>query len=233
MRRVFIIFGVAVVALAAAAVAGVGRPDAARGEVTPRHDVVTTSGRGVVTTVPDVATVAVGVRSEASTAGAALEQTSAQVTRVIAALRQAGGERLQTQQVSLYPQNDDKGTTTGFVAQNTVTARSSIATSGRLVDAAVAAGANTVDGPSLERSDRDALYRDALKKALADAKAKAEALAEAGGFAVGRVTDVTEQQAAGEPVPMASAAAAKDAATPVEPGTQDVVAQVSVSFEIT
>jgi uncharacterized protein YggE len=135
--------------------------------------------------------------------------------------------------VSLYPQTDDKGTTTGFVAQNTVTARSSIATSGRLVDAAVAAGANTVDGPSLERSDRDALYRDALKKALADAKAKAEALAEAGGFAVGRVTDVTEQQGAGEPVPMASAAAAKDAATPVEPGTQDVVAQVSVSFEIT
>jgi uncharacterized protein len=220
-------------ALAAAAVAGVGRPDAARGEVTPRHDVVTTSGRGVVTTVPDVATVAVGVRSEASTAGAALQQTSAQVTRVIAALRQAGGDRLQTQQVSLYPQSDEKGTTTGFVAQNTVTARSSIAASGRLVDAAVAAGANTVEGPSLERSDRDALYREALKKALADAKAKAEALAEAGGFAVGRVTDVTEQQGV-EPVPMAmESSAAKDAATPVEPGTQDVVAQVSVSFEIT
>lgn len=220
-------------ALAAAAVAGVGRPDAARGEVTPRHDVVTTSGRGVVTTVPDVATVAVGVRSEASTAGAAIQQTSAQVTRVIAALRQAGGDRLQTQQVSLYPQSDERGATTAFVAQNTVTARSSIAASGRLVDAAVAAGANTVEGPSLERSDRDALYREALKKALADAKAKAEALAEAGGFAVGRVTDVTEQQGV-EPVPMAmESSAAKDAATPVEPGTQDVVAQVSVSFEIT
>ena len=212
---------------------GVGRPEAARGEATPRHDVVTTSGHGVVTTVPDVATVTFGVRTEAATAAAALAQNATAMNRVLAALRAAGGERIQTQQVSLYPRTDENGATTGFVAENRVSARSAIAKAGALVDAAVDAGANTIEGPSLERSDRDALYRDALAKALRDARAKAEALATAGGFDVGRVVDVTEQGAeAPQPLFAAQRAVATKDATTVEPGTQDVEANVTVSFEI-
>jgi uncharacterized protein YggE len=82
-------------------------------------------------------------------------------------------------------------------------------------------------------SDSDALYRDALGKALDDARAKAAALAKAGGFGVGQVATVTEQTA-GSPVPVFQSAAAKAAdATPVEPGTQDVTADVTVTFRIT
>ena len=101
------------------------------------------------------------------------------------------------------------------------------------IDAAVAAGANTVDGPTLDVSDSDALYRQALKKAVDDARAKALALADAGGFAVGPITTVVEQGTASPPVfrPMAIAAKAADS-TPVEAGTQDVTADVTVSFTI-
>ena len=218
--------------LAVAALAGVARPEAARGDST-QTNLVTTIGHGVVTAVPDEATVSAGVRSDAATAAAALAQNSRTMNNVIDALKKAGGKELQTQQVSLYPQTDESGKVTGYVAQNTISAKASIAGAGALVDAATAAGANTVDGPMLGVSDRDALYRNALKKAVEDARAKALALADAGGFGVGAVTTVVEQGAADRPVyaPLAATAKAADS-TPVEPGTQDVTADVTVSFTI-
>jgi uncharacterized protein YggE len=214
----------------AAAYAGVGRPAAARGDAAAGAS-ITTVGHGDVVAVPDRATVSAGVRTTATTAAAALAQNAALATKVIAALKRAGGVDLQTQEVSLDPQTD-RGRVTGYVAQDTVSAQSALGVAGRLIDAAVAAGANTVDGPSLSVADQDALYREALGKAVADARAKAEALAQAGGVAVGRVLSVTEQSAQ-PPLPFQPAAAAAGVpATPVEPGTQDVVADVQVVFAL-
>ncbi|MGZ4339380.1 MAG: SIMPL domain-containing protein [Gaiellaceae bacterium] len=232
MTRFPLVLIVAAVALvAAAAFAGIGRPEAARGE-TGTPDTVTTVGHGVVTLVPDEATVTAGVHTQAVTAADALAQNSKLMNDVIAALKQGGGKDLQTQQVSLYPQSDQDGKVTGYTADDTVSASSTIADAGALIDAAVAAGANTVSGPTLSISDRDAQYRNALKKAVEDARAKAQALSEAGGFGVGPVSTVTEQSSAPQPVFEAAAAAGKAAATPVEPGTQDITADVTVTFRI-
>jgi uncharacterized protein YggE len=232
MRRPVILL-IAIAAVAGAiAFAGVGRPESARGDST-QSNVVTTNGHGVVTVVPDQASVSAGVRTTAATAAAALSDNARIANAVVAALKRAGGKELQTQQVSLYPQTDDQGNVTGYTAQNTVSAKAKIAQAGGLVDAAVGAGANTVDGPSLTVSDTDALYRQALEKAVENAQAKAQALADAGGFGVGPVTTVVEQGATPPVVfqPMAGAAKAADS-TPVEPGTQDVTADVTVSFTI-
>src|SRR5215212_2653970 len=219
MRRLLLTLLAAVAILVAAALSGVGRPDAARGETTTRPDTVTTLGHGTVTTVPDVATINAGVQTEAANAADALAQNSQRMEQVIAALKRAGGEKLQTRQVSLYPRTDDRGQTTGFVAQNSVGAQAKIAEAGELVDAAVSAGANTVDGPVLERSDRDALYRQALAKAVEDARLKAEAVAGAGKFGVGKVVSVVEEGAT-PPEPFYAAAAADagsaKVATPIE-----------------
>jgi hypothetical protein len=231
MRRLLLLLTAVALGASAVALSGVARPEAARSADQPTK-VVTTIGHGTISTVPDVATVSFGVRSEGATAADTLARNSDAMQRIVAALRAAGGERIQTQQVSLYPQTDENGKTTGFVAQNTVAARSAIATAGKLVDAAVGAGANTVDGPSLERSDRDALYRDALAKALEDARAKAEALARAGGFGVGAVASVDEQGADAGPFYERGAFAAQKADTSIEPGRQDIDATVSVAFEI-
>jgi len=231
MNRITLVLIVAVVALAAAAVAGVGRPEAARGD-TATPDTVTTAGHGVVTLVPDQATVSAGVHTQAASASQALAENSRLMNAVIAALKRAGGKEIQTQQVSLYPQTDNDGKVQGYVADDTVSAVSSIAGAGPLIDAAVAAGANTVSGPSLGISDRDASYREALAKAVDDARAKAEALAKAGGFGVGPVSSVTEQSST-PPVPIYQAAAAKTTdSTTVEPGTQDITADISVTFRI-
>lgn len=232
MRRLLTFTLVAAAVVAAAAFAGVGRPEAARGDVAASPDTVTTTGHGVVTVAPDEASVTAGVHTQAATAAGALSQNATLMNAVVAALKTAGGSNLQTQQVSLYPQTNSQNQVTAYVADNSVSAKAKIAGAGRLIDAAVAAGANTVNGPSLDVSDRDARYRDALGKAVEDARAKAQALAKAGGFGVGQVSSVTEQSA-GAPVPVfESAAAAKSDATPIEPGTQDVTADVTVTFRI-
>ena len=154
------------------------------------------------------------------------------MTAVVAALKAAGGRNLQTQQVSLYPQTNEQGQVSSYVADNSVSAKTKIADAGALIDAGVQAGANTVSGPTLGVSDRDARYRDALGKAVEDARRKAEALAKAGGFAVGPLSSVTEGASSGGPVPMFDSGVAKSSATPIEPGTQDVTADVTVSFRI-
>jgi uncharacterized protein YggE len=231
MRRslpLLILAGIVVVAVAA--FAGVGRPEAARGDTGP-PDTVTTNGHGTITAVPDEATITAGVHTQASSAADALAENAKLMNRVVAALKAAGGSDLQTQQVSLSPQTNEQGQVTSYAADNSVSAKAKIADAGALIDAAVQAGANTVSGPSLDVSGRDSLYRSALGKAVEDARAKAQALADAGGFGVGQVSSVTEQSA-NAPVPVFQAAVAKGDATPIEPGTQDVTADVVVTFKI-
>ena len=108
---------------------------------------MTTIGHGVVTAVPDEATVSAGVRTDGATAAAALDANSKTMNAVVAALKQAGGDDLQTQQVSLFPQTNEQGKVTGYSAQNTVSAKSDVAGAGALVDAAVAAGATRSTAP--------------------------------------------------------------------------------------
>lgn len=231
MRRVTFFVAAAAILAAAALLAGVGRPPAAHGDTLPPR-AVTATGHGIVEAVPDRATITAGVHIQAATAARALARCSAAVTRVIAALRAAGGAKVQTQQVSVQPQTSDKGATIGFVAENDVSAEVAVAGAGRLIDAATTAGATTIDGPSLSVTDQSGLYRQALGRALVDARAKADALAKAGGFSVGDVTSVSEQSSAPGPIVFAPTVGAAAKATPVEPGTQQVTADVQASFAI-
>jgi uncharacterized protein len=232
MRRILILTApVAVAVLAVIVLAVAGRPSSARGDINTA-DVVTTTGHGAVTAVPDRATVTAGVHTRATSARQALSENARLANAVVAALKTAGGTDLETQQVSLSPQTDDNGNVTGYSADDAVSASSGVAEAGGLIDAAVAAGANTVSGPALDVSQQQELYRQALAKAVQDARAKADALARAGGFAVGPVSSVVESSPGGEVVPYAAVAKSADAATPIEPGTQDITAEVTVTFAL-
>ena len=106
--------------------------------------------------------------------------------RVIAAVKAAGGTDVKTQSVSLSPRYNERNEVQAFVATNTVSATiKEIAKAGALIDAAVDAGANQVYGPSLSRGDQSELYRNALKAAVADARASAQALASASNLSLG------------------------------------------------
>jgi uncharacterized protein YggE len=224
---------IAAAGVAVAALAGVFQP-AGAGGASPDTTAggITVSGTGTTTVVPDRASFAFGTVSQAATANAALTASSQSVARVIAALKKAGmadGD-IQTSDVSLSPRLNDNGQAiVGYTASDTVTVTiKKLGDAGGIVDAAVGAGANQVSGPNLLASDQDAAYRNALKAALTDARAKAETLASASGSSLGKITAIIESPGLG-PLPMA---AAKDAAAPIEPGTQKIEATVSVTYAI-
>jgi uncharacterized protein len=106
-----------------------------------------------------------------------------------------------------------------------------VARAGSILDSAVAAGATETSGPSFDRGDREALYRSALKVAFADARAKAATLAGEAGASLGRVVRIEESPAATGPIPM-YATTLERSPTPVEPGTQEVQATISVTFSL-
>lgn len=194
---------------------------------------LTVQGTASVVSVPDRAELSFGVESQGQTARAALSANAAEMRRVIAALRTAGGTDLRTQSVSLSPRYDERNEVQAFVATNTVSATiTEIAKAGALIDAAVSAGANQVYGPSLSRSDQSELYRAALKAAVADARASAQVLAAASNLALGRITTVVERGGAPQPVPFAAEKAMDAGSTSVEPGTQQVTAAVTVTFSV-
>jgi uncharacterized protein YggE len=229
MKRIAIVAGLL---LAAAALAGVLRPEGAVAVDAPASelDTVTVSGTGSVSSVPDEAQVSVGVESQGQTAQAALAANAREMRAVIDAVRGADGKDVTTQTVSLTPRTTPEGQADGFTATNVVSATIGLAGAGKLIDAAVAAGANTVYGPSLSSSAAEKLYNDALKEAVADARERAEILAAAAGRQVGRVTAMSE--GGGGAIPFAEKAAAADAGTPVVSGPQETTATVSVTYEL-
>lgn len=225
----------AAAAALAVAFAGVGRTGDAHGQTAAAAPAgITVNGTGSVATVPDRAEFSFGVTSTGRTASAALSANSAEVEKVIAALKQAGvaAADIQTQFVALSPRTTDNGEVIiGYTAHNSVSARlRDLDRAGAIIDAAVAAGANEVFGPNLTSSDRNELYRTALRAAMANAKAKATTLAAASDRTLGRVLAVVEVGAAPPPVPVESTA--PRAGVPIEPGTQTIEASVTVTFAL-
>ncbi len=157
------------------------------------------------------------------------------MTKVIAAIKGQGiaAADIKTEFVSLSPRYSQNGdAVVGYTATNSVgvTLRN-LDKTGPVIDAAVDAGANQISGPNLVRSDQSALYRQALRAAIADARAKAQTIARASGLKLRRITDVSES---GGPTPVtdASTKVGVAAPTPIEPGTQLVTASLTVTFAV-
>jgi uncharacterized protein YggE len=229
-----VLAGAAIAALVA--FAGVGRPDRASGDTAPGQAAhsITVSGNGAVSATPNQAVFTFGVSTQGKTAVTALAANSTAMQKVIDALEGAGipSDFLRTASVSLSPVTSDQGDAiVGYTASNSVTVTiASIAKAGAIVDVAVKAGANQVDGPNLTVSDQSALYDRALKAAIADARAKAQVLADASGLHVGAVSSV-EEEGGTTPVTFDSAKALPATGPPIEAGTQQVTASVTVTFE--
>lgn len=198
---------------------------------------ITVVGSGSARTVPDVADWSFGVQSDADTASAALSAASEATKRIVDALRDAGigKEDLRTEQVSLYPRTTDDGrAVVGYSASSTVHATiRDLGKAGSVIDAAVEAGANQIYGPTLRVSDSRAQYRAAVDAAFDDARARAEALAAKAGVTLGGPVAIVESGGGSPPV-VAGERLAADAAqgVPIEPGTQEIGATLTVTFAI-
>ena len=236
MKRLLLL---ALALLGTVALAGVvGLPGRATAQATTETvpatgDSVTVSGVGTVSATPDEAQMSFGVEARRPTAQAAVAADAVAMRSVLDALRKAGAREIATQWVSVSPYTGPDGSTQGYVASNSVSAVSDVGDAPRVIDAAAEAGANEVSGPGLSSSDADALYRQALARAVDDARLRAAVLAKAAGRSLGAITTIVEGGAQG-PIPYERQAlgAASDASTPIVPGEQETSATVSVTFSL-
>jgi uncharacterized protein len=205
---------------------------------------LTIAGTGETHAVPDAALVSTGVVTEGETAAAALKANSAALAKVIDAIRASGVEPkdVQTSGLSLEARYyrpatssaNDRPRIIGYTAANEVTLRVlDLGKLGDLLDKVTVAGANRIDGIAFIVSNQEGLLDEARRKAVADAKDKADLYAQAAGFTLGKVMSLTEESVP-SPRPMARAMVASGAAAPVpvEAGEMTLSVRVRVVWSL-
>lgn len=193
-----------------------------------------------VTRVPDIAVISAGIVSHAATAGAALDDSSARMVRVLAALKRAGVDKrdIQTSTIALNPdyryRPNQPPELIGYTATNSVTVRfRDIRGSGKILDALVAEGANQLNGPSLLVDHPEEALDEARAKAIATGRARAELYAHSLGMHVVRLVALNENGGAVPgPLPVRMQVAMAKADTPLEPGEQKLGVTLAMTFEL-
>jgi uncharacterized protein len=227
--------------------AGVTGSDAAQGPPAAEaaRPFVRASGEATITARPDRATVAVGVMTEAPTAEAAAAQNAKRTDAVVARLKQLLGPQAQLRTIGYnlsenrrYPRDGGTPTVVGYIANNTVEATiDDLSLVGKVLDGATKAGANNVQRLQFTLKDEQQARAEALQAAAKNARRAAEAMASALGLKVVRVLSMsdTEQPPVRPMMEMARMAAPQamaDTTTPIEPGTLEIRASVTLVVEV-
>jgi uncharacterized protein YggE len=200
---------------------------------------LTVTGVATVNAAPDQAILSLGVTTTGPTAAAAMaannESASAVMARLIAA--KVADRDMQTTGLSLNPNwvMNAAGTAQeiqGYVANAVLTVRIAVLdTAGSVLDAAIADGANTLNGLTFGLSDPRPVEDDARKAAVADALARAKVLAAAAGATLGPILSITEGMGGQQPMPMLYKAAA-DSTVPLAAGEVGVTAEVTIVWQL-
>lgn len=205
---------------------------------------ITASAVGQTRVTPDRARLQVAVVSQGETAAAAAAENARKQTRVIEAVKAAGvaAAQIRTSRYDVspeYAQSAGKAPKiTGYRASNSVQIEvRDIDSIGKVIDAALGAGATNVGSVSLYASNTDAARRDALKEAVAKARGDAEAAATAAGGSLGALLELSiDQYSMSLPDvrvtgAFAMAGAPMAAPTPIETGEYVVTAGVHIRWQ--
>jgi uncharacterized protein YggE len=202
---------------------------------------IVVSGTGRVAVEPDIAELRLGVAVSRGSVEVARAAAAEAMTAILGAVVAAGvaTRDVRTTLLSVQPRYDYRdGSAPNLVGYDLaniveVTVRE-LASLGAVVDAALTAGATSLDGLSFRVEDPREAERAARLAAVAEARSRAEILAEAAGVTIAGVADIVEGGPPPSwPVPMAKMLrASADAGTPVEAGTTEISVTVTVTFRI-
>ncbi len=217
-------------------------PALAHAEEAPPVPRLQANGEGETMVVPDIAIVTIGVTSRAGDASAALQANSAGLAAAIAAIRAAGvaEKDIGTSGFSINPvyrqdnqPSDRPPAIVGYEVSNQlrVTIRD-VAGSGGLLDAVVRAGANQVYGIAFDIADRKSAAEAAIRAAIAEARARAELMAEAAGVRLVRILSINAGESGGGGPVFARMDMKAAAPVPVMPGERAVTANAEIVWEI-
>ena len=202
---------------------------------------ISASADGSVAVRPDAARVTVAVVKQAATAAEAASQNATVATAVIDAVRRLLGANADVKTVYYHlspvysnPRDGSPSQITGFTATNSIEAVAGDPNlAGRVIDTAVSAGATRVEGIRLFLRNDDASRAQALRLASQRARAKAEAIAMGLGVRLGQILNAREGFASLPSVGIdRSGGALATTQTPIEAGTLEVRATVTVDIEI-
>jgi len=221
---------------------------------------ISVSATGSVDFVPDIAQLTLGIRIEAPTAQAATNTVNQRASQVIAALRSTGikNRSIKTTSYTLeYNPPQDNNNNAGYtneispappgpkpgiparmpphgkyVASETLEVTAPVGLAGKVLDAAIAAGANESFGLSYQTSNAQALYREALAKAISAARESAQSIAAAAHV---NITGIQSISTNATPTPVGGVEpmmARNTAAASVMPGTEAITATVFIVYKI-
>ncbi len=206
---------------------------------------ITVVGKGSVSVTPDKARLSVAVVTRAKRADTAAEENARATDAVLSALEKLIGpdDELRTGRYSLGADYDyvnragqRERKLVGYTASNSVIVTTAVLdTVGKLIDAAVAAGANEINGLEFLLSDEADARRRAIAAAGALALAEADSIAKSLGVRRGALLEASTAESSPPPRPMmrmAMAAESAGADTPIAPGSIEVTARVNAVFAI-
>jgi uncharacterized protein len=203
------------------------------------------SGTGHVFASPDTAVASVGVDITDATLALATSDASAKMTAVLDKIKSLGVDSKDITTISYdvnpitsNPKEGETPTITGYQVSNVVRVKiRNLADVGKILDAAVAAGANTLNSLYFTVDDPTPLEKQARQQAVSDAMTKAKTLADAAGVKLGPITSISENLST--PIPFLSRAAAPAAVGlgagapgPVETGQTEITVNVEMHFQI-
>lgn len=204
------------------------------------------TGTGEVKAAPDVAVVSLGVQATAPTVAEAQEEARHAMDSVIETLKANGvaDKDIQTTGFNIWQRtrwdsNRQEEEVVGYQVSNNVQVKiRQVANTSIILDEVVEAGGDLirVQGIYFQVDDTSAYLDEARAKAVADAKSRAEQLAELSGVTLGRATYVSESSSTPSiwrGMDMARSEAEMPApTTPIEPGETTITATVQIIYEI-
>jgi len=213
----------------------------------PGPRTVNVSGSGEVSAEPDLAHVTLGIEARRPVMAEARTEVTATLERVLRLTRDLGidpkhvnATRLQVQPEYSWNEQDRKRVLLGYLVSRQVQVElRDLEQLGPLLERAVDVGVNQVSDPVLDSSRRKDLEREAMGRAVEDARLNAEALARAAGMRLGPVRTMSGSTA-GPPVPMyrhgvvmsEAAAAPPPAEETYQPGQLKFGASVNVEYDL-
>ena len=215
-------------------------PTAAQDAANKPPPSIQTSGEAVVTAKPDRAQIDIGVVTQADNSQNAALKNATQLGAVLAQLKQLLGTGADVKTISYslspnyrYPTGGGEPTITGYTATNVVRVTlDDLAQVGKVIDTATGSGANRIQSLQFTLKNRETVEAQALTEAARNARKKADTLAAALGVNILRILSVSESSPVIVPVRSVAYARAEATSTPIESGTIEVQATVSLVVEI-
>lgn len=208
---------------------------------------ITIDGEGKVNAIPDIAQISLGVTTDNQKVAEAQKENTSKVNDLMKSLKAAGidDKDIKTSNYNIYPKYDytnGRQNLTGYTVSQSLDVKiRNLDSVGSIIESAGKLGANQVGSLSFTIDDPEVIKQQAREKALLNAKEKAGDLAKVAGVKLGKLVSFTENANSSGPIyydsyklsaPTGMGGAEAAPAPAIAPGSQDVVVNVTVTYEV-